>query len=134
MVDFIIGISGSGKTRVMAEAAVETAKISNGNVNFIDSGHRLLHMLPSDIRLINIDDYGIDSAMAFYGFLLGLCAGDYDLTDVFIDSATNIISNKKTNLSDFFEILSRLSSSCGVHFHFSVCDDETQELEYRHAV
>lgn len=133
MVDFITGINGSGKTRIMAEAAAETSNISDGNVIFIDSGDKLLHMLPAKIRLINIDDYAIDSAMSFYGFLIGLCAGDYDLTDVFIDSTMNIMSKSKTNINDFFEILSRVSDSLGVDFHFAVCDDAVAELEYRHA-
>ncbi|MCC8072577.1 MAG: hypothetical protein LIO62_00380 [Clostridiales bacterium] len=133
MVDFITGINGIGKTRIMAEAATETAKISNGNVVFIDSGTKLFGVLPPQIRLINIDDYNIESAMSFYGFLIGLCAGDYDLTDVFIDSTLDIISSENTNIDDFFNFLNEMSKSTGVDFHFSVCDSTARQLVYQNA-
>lgn len=133
MVDYITGINGSGKTKIMAEAAIHTAEISKGNVVFIDCGNRLMKTLPSNIRLINIEDYSIKSSIAFYGFLIGLCAGDYDLTDVFIDSTLKIISAGNTNLDDFFEILSKVSDTTGVNFHFAVCDKTVPELMYQNA-
>jgi len=131
MVDYIMGINGIGKTRVLAEAAVATSHISDGNVLFIDGTNRLDRILPSDIRLINVSDYGINSALSFYGFLSGLCASNYDLTDIFIDSVTDIFSTKDTNINDFFEFLTGLSDSTGVDFHFSVHDKYVPELVYQ---
>ncbi len=131
MVDYITGINGAGKTRILSEAAAATAQISKGNVIFIDSTDKLEKILPSSIRFINISDYSIDGAMSLCGFLLGLCAGDYDLTDIFIDSTTSIVSPKETNLNDFFEILTKASEKTGVSFHFSVLDDYATELIYQ---
>lgn len=131
MVDYIMGINGIGKTKVLAEAAISTSQMSDGNVVFVDCTSKLDRILPSDIRLISIADYGINSAMAFYGFLNGLCASDYDLTDVFIDSITDIISDKDTDINDFFAFLSGISDSLGVNFHFSVYDKYVPELVYQ---
>ncbi len=131
MVDYIMGINGTGKTRVLAEAAAATLHISDGNIVFIDSTNRLGRILPPDIRLINISDYEINSALSFYGFLSGLCASNYDLTDIFIDSVTDIFSTKDTNINDFFEFLTGLSNSTGVDFHFSVHDKYVPELIYQ---
>lgn len=131
MVDYITGINGVGKTRIMCEAAAASAEISKGNVVFIDSSDKLSRLLPSNIRLINSSDYEISGATAFCGFLVGLCASDYDLTDVYVDSTLDIISNEKTNMDDFFEIVSKLSEKTGVDFHFAVCDKYSVELAYQ---
>ncbi len=131
MVDYITGICGIGKTRLLAESAVATSEISKGNVVYIDCSDKLNLALPSEIRLINIKDYGIESATAFYGVLTGLCASNYDLTDVFIDSTQEIISFDKTDLNDFMEIVTKMSEKTGVSFHFSVGDAENKDLVYQ---
>ncbi|MCD7796514.1 MAG: twitching motility protein PilT [Clostridiales bacterium] len=128
MVDYIMGINGIGKTRILAEAAVCTAMSSKGNVVYVDSSDKLALELPSSIRLINTQDYEILGASSLYGFLIGLCVSDYDLTDVFIDSTLDIISNSNTNINDLMEIVSKLSETTGVNFHFSVCDEYEREL------
>ena len=94
MVEYITGINGVGKTRIMCEACINTAAESKGNVIFIDVSDKLSTRLPSNIRLINVSDFGIEGATALCGFLVGLCASDYDLTDVFVDSTIDIINNK----------------------------------------
>lgn len=131
MVEYITGFQGSGKTRVLAEAAAATASSSKGNVVYVDCSDKLNFELPSKIRLINAKDYGVNSAVAFYGFLIGLCASDYDLTDVFVDSTLDIISNNKTNMDDFMEIITKVSYTTGVNFHFSICDSVERNLLYQ---
>lgn len=131
MVDYITGINGIGKTRLMSEAAAATAESSKGNVIYIDCSNKLNLELPSNIRLINIKDYNIDGAIALYGFLLGLCASDYDLTDVFIDSTQEVISCENTNINDFMEIITKASASLNVNFHFSVCDITEKTVLYQ---
>ncbi len=131
MVEYITGNNGIGKTRILAEAAAATALSSKGNVIFVDCSDKLNLTLPSSIRLINTSDYGINSSITLCGFLSGLCASDYDLTDVFIDSTNEIISNNKTNIYDFMEVVTKISNATGVNFHFSVCDVCERELLYQ---
>lgn len=130
MVDYITGINGIGKTKLLAEAAIATAKISKGNVIYIDCTDKMNLKLPANIRLINAADYNIDGAVSFMGFLLGLCAGNYDLTDIFIDSTHKIIK-KDTDINDFMEIITRASENIGVNFHFSIGDTEEKNLVYQ---
>lgn len=127
MVEYITGIKGIGKSKIMAEAAVCTAMTSKGNVIYVDSSDKLALTLPSSIRLINTSDYEISSANSLFGFLTGLCVSDYDLTDIFIDSTLDIMSGGNTDISDFMEIVSKLSDKSGVNFHFSVCDEYERE-------
>ncbi len=131
MVDYITGINGIGKTRLLAEAAAATAKCSKGNIIYIDCSDKLKLCLPSDIRLINIKDYEINGAVSFFGFLLGLCASDYDLTDIFIDSTHKIISADDTDINDFMEIITKASDNTSVNFHFSIGDVTEKELIYQ---
>lgn len=133
MVDYITGISGIGKTKLLVQAADEAAQKSKGNVVFIDCSNRLNLKLSQKIRLINAKDYGINGAFNLYGFLFGLCASDYDLTDIFIDSTHKIISTENTNINDFMEIVTKASAATGVNFHFSIEDISEPELVYQAA-
>ncbi len=130
MVDYIAGINGIGKTKLLAEAAAATAKISKGNVIYIDCTDKMNLKLPAEIRLINATDYNINGAVVLMGFLLGLCAGNYDLTDIFIDSTHKIIK-KDTDVNDFMEIITKVSENTGVNFHFSIGDTEEKNLVYQ---
>lgn len=131
MVEYISGVNGTGKTRTLAQAAIITAQSSKGNVIFVDDTDKLKYALPSNIRLINTEDYMINSSVCLCGFLLGLCASDFDLTDVFVDSTTDIIEESKTNVDDFMEIISRVSEAIGVNFHFAVNDKHEDILMYQ---
>lgn len=128
MVEYITGVNGIGKTKILAQTAIATAQLSKGNVVYIDCSDKLNLKMPSNIRLVNAKDYNISSALGLYGFLAGLCAGDFDLTDVFVDSTLEIISNSKTNIKDFMEIVTRISDRTGVNFYFSICDEYEKEL------
>ncbi len=134
MVEYITGINGIGKTRVLVQTAAATAQESKGNVVFIDCSNKLYLEMPSNIRLINISDYEINSAVAFFGFLTGLCASDYDLTDVFVDSTMKIISGKKTSINDFMDIVTKISEKTGVNFHFAVDDKQEKEMIYQNVI
>ena len=128
MVEYITGVNGIGKTKILAQTAIATAQLSKGNVVYIDCSDKLNLKMPSNIRLVNAKDYNISSALGLYGFLTGLCACDFDLTDVFVDSTLEIISNNKTNIKDFMEIVTRISDRTGVNFYFSICDEYEKEL------
>lgn len=130
MVEYITGINGIGKTRVLSEAAIATAEKSKGNVVFLDCSNKLNLILPKTIRIINPKEYAINTAVGLYGFFLGICASDYDLTDIFVDSVMDIFSYNDTNLNDFMEIITKASKDTGVNFHFSVNDVYEKELVY----
>ena len=131
MVEYITGIKGIGKTRIMAEAAVSTAETSGGNVVYVDCTDKLFKELPRSIRLINAKDYDIDGISALSGFLMGLCASDYDLTDIFVDSALDMFEADQAEIDEFFQIIARASKTTGVNFHFSISDVKTPELAYQ---
>lgn len=128
MVERITGANGSGKTSLMIKRAKEVLKNSDGTIVFIDSSDSLNYILPKGVRLINAKDFGIHGAKTLYGFISGLCAGNYDITDIFIDTTLKIIWNKTTDMDDFTSLLFELSKTTGVNFHIAYCDNYSPEL------
>lgn len=110
MINLIIGKKGTGKTKRLVEHANEAAQKSSGNVVVIVKGNHLTYDISHDARLVDIDSYGIQGADALSGFLCGICAGNYDVTDIFVDSTLKIIGQDIQTLSAFIEKMNKLSA------------------------
>jgi hypothetical protein len=110
MIDVIVGKKGSGKTKKLVERANEAVAKSSGNVVVIEKGLKLTYDISHQARLIDIDSYSIQGAEALAGFLCGICAGNYDVTDIFVDSTLKIIGPDTDNLVSFVERMNALSS------------------------
>ena len=95
MITLITGKKGSGKTKKLIEQANNAISNSKGNVVFIEKGNQLTYDIGHEVRLIDIDSYKIGGFNAFYGFIAGICAGNYDVTDVLIDSTLKIGGNDR---------------------------------------
>ena len=102
MVRLIVGVKGTGKTKTLIDMANEALRISSGCVVCIEKGQKLKYGVKYEARLIDANDYDICGADALYGLVCGLCAANYDITHVFIDSALKIC---KENLEDFTRFL-----------------------------
>lgn len=114
MIHVIAGKKGSGKTKKLIESANEAVSQSSGNVVVIEKGNKLTYDISHDARLIDIDAYGIQGADALGGFLCGICAGNYDVTDIFVDSTLKIIGQDMNSLASFVEKMEALSSLADV--------------------
>jgi ABC-type phosphonate transport system ATPase subunit len=90
MVQIITGKKGSGKTKWLIEQVHAAVEQSSGNVVCVEQLRELTTQISSRARLIATDDYAIVGYDALYGFLSGLCAGNYDITDIFVDATLRI--------------------------------------------
>ena len=90
MLKIFAGLKGSGKTKNLIEMVNAAQKDTKGNVVCIEYGTKLIHEINNATRLINIATYGVDDWEKLYGFVCGILASNYDLTDLFIDSALKI--------------------------------------------
>ncbi|HPW00643.1 MAG TPA: hypothetical protein PLP20_06280, partial [Oscillospiraceae bacterium] len=86
MIKFILGPKGSGKTKFLLDNIAEAVKNSSGCVVAVERGQTMYYDIDHSVRLIDIDEYDISNYDSFYGFLAGLMAGNYDITDIFIDA------------------------------------------------
>ena len=109
MVTLLIGKKGSGKTKRLIEEANAAVKSSNGNVIVVEKGAKLTYELTYKARLVDSDAFKIKGYDALYGFLSGMCAGNYDITDIFVDSTFKIAGDDKKELAEFVTKLNELA-------------------------
>ena len=122
MITLILGHKGSGKTKklmALCNAAVERSK---GNVVFIEKDNTLTYDISHKARLVAAEDYAIKGFDALYGYVAGMCAGNYDITDIFVDSVLKIGGADMAALECFVEKLSHLD----VNIVMSVSADKSE--------
>lgn len=106
MIKYILGAKGSGKTRWLIENANEDMKQGDGNIAFVEVDDDHIFSLDYNVRLINATDYRLNNVEAFYGFICGLLAMDYDLHKIYIDGIYKVL---KLNIEDLEYIFNKLS-------------------------
>ena len=85
MIRLIVGTKGSGKTKAMIDMINESVRTSKGSVVVVEKGMKLTYDISSAARLIDLDEYKIQGGEMLYGFVAGLMASNYDITDIYID-------------------------------------------------
>lgn len=125
MIKLIIGNKGSGKTKKLVDAVNATTEQSQGNVVCIEKGETLNFSVTHKARLINIDTYGIKGIDAYYGMLCGICAGNYDVTDIFADATLKIVGRDYEQLVEFLTKVKALSDETNTQFVFTISCDES---------
>ena len=126
MVKLIVGKKGTGKTKKLISLANDAVEASNGNVVVIEKGSKLTYDVTHKARLIDTEQYSISGYEAFFGFLSGLCAGNYDVTDVLVDSTFKIGGQNIDEFSAFIEKINALAAKTETQFTFLVSADESE--------
>ena len=131
MVTLIIGKKGTGKTKKLIALANDTAASSTGNVVVIEKGAKLTYDITHKARLIDTDQYAITGYDMLFGFISGICAGNYDITDIFVDSTFKICSDNKDDLKTFVSKLNALSKTAetNVTLLISAGKEELPEMD-----
>ncbi len=132
MIKLIVGNKGSGKTKALIEKVNEAVQVSKGNVVCIEKGSVMTFNINYNARLIDIDHYDICGYDAFYGFLAGILAGNYDITDLFVDATLRIGGRNYEEFGEMIAKLKKISKDVTVTFTVS-CDksdlpEDIQEL------
>ncbi len=120
MVTLLIGKKGSGKTKRLIDEANAAVETSNGSVVVVEKGSKLTYDLSHKARLIDSDAYSIDSFAALYGFLSGICAGNYDVTDIFVDSTFKIAGKDVAALAEFVKKANALADEAKTAITFLI--------------
>ena len=109
MIKLIVGAKGSGKTKTVIEMINSAAKTSSGNVVVIEKSMGLTYDIDHAARLIDVEEYGIEGVNAMYGFMAGILAGNYDITDLFLDG----VLKSGLNLDDLGALLAKVNAIAG---------------------
>ena len=125
MITLILGKKGSGKTKRLMDMCNESVAQSKGNVLFIEKDNTLTYHISHKVRLAAADEYAVKGFDSLYGFIAGMCAGNYDITDIFVDSTLKI-GGDVANLLGFVEKLKKLSEMANTNIVMSVSADRRE--------
>lgn len=130
MIKLIVGKKGSGKTAKLVDHMNEIANDENKQVVCLVRGTRLDTQIKPQIRLINVNEYPTKGYKEFLSFLAGICAKDYDLTDIYVDSINKITGTESLEeLEGFLSALEPFSQAADVNFTFILSEDENNLSE-----
>ena len=106
MISIIYGAKGSGKTKRIIDAANAASEKASGQVIFITDNAQSLGV-NTDIRFINIAEYGVTSEEQFIGFIKGMLATNFDIQKVYIDSLSRLLDKPAEELKAVFDVLNK---------------------------
>ena len=125
MVRLIMGVKGSGKTKQLIEMINNAAKDEPGNVVCIEANPTLTYDIHYNIRLVHAQEYNLNSYEVFRGFISGLYAGNYDISQIFIDSLCKIVpSDISPEVEKFLDWLENFSEKHNIKFVVTISADQ----------
>ncbi|MDO4830143.1 MAG: hypothetical protein Q4A46_01540 [Clostridia bacterium] len=134
MVTLLIGKKGSGKTKKLIALANEAVAASEGNVVVIEKGSKLTYDITHKARLIDTEQYEISGYDMLFGFISGICAGNYDVTDILVDSTFKICPDGISGLEGFTKKLQELAEAVSTNIVLLISADESEVPDSINAV
>ena len=107
MLKLILGVKGTGKTKVLIDMVNSALAVTKGDVVCIEKGDQLRFDIKPAVRLVDSDEYLIHDAATLYGFIAGMLASNHDVTDLFVDGTLRICNR---DMAAFEELLTKLDS------------------------
>ena len=128
MIKLITGKKGTGKTKILIDQINDTVKSTNGNLVCIEKGDNIRRSISFRVRWCDTEYYAIEGYDTFYGFVAGLLASNYDITDVFVDGIFRIGGRDYDAFGKLLEKLDKLTGDdVSVVFTVSADDSELPE-------
>lgn len=121
MINLITGEKGTGKSKKLIDMATKAQENSKGLVVVIEDGNSFKFDFSHQIRLIDSNEYNLKGYDMLYGFLSGISAGNYDVTDILIDNTLKICNDDIAELEEFINNLNKLGNNANVNFTISIC-------------
>ena len=123
MIHVIMGLKGSGKTKKLITAINEAVAEAHGDVVCIEYGKKLTYDVSYRVRLVDSKEYGINNLDMLKGFLSGLHAGNFDITNVYIDNLYKTIGSDRAQGEEFIKWCNVFADANNMNITISVSDD-----------
>ena len=123
MIHVIMGLKGSGKTKKLIDSINEAVASAQGDVVCIEYGKKLTYDINYRVRLVDSKEYGINSADMLKGLLSGLHAGNFDITNVYIDNLYKTIGTDRAVGEDFILWCAEFAENNNMNITVTVSDD-----------
>ena len=126
MIHVIMGLKGSGKTKKLIDAIHAAVAEAHGDVVCIEYGKKLTYDVTYKVRLVDSKEYGIKSPEMLKGFLSGLHAGNFDITNVFIDNLYKTIGDDKAAGEDFVQWCAKFAADNNMEITISITENPAE--------
>ena len=123
MIHVIMGLKGSGKTKKLIDSIKDSVANAHGDVVCIEFGQNLTYDLPHKVRLVDSKEYGISNPDMLKGLLSGLHAGNYDITNVYIDNLYKTIGTDRAAGEEFILWCAKFAEANYMDITITVSDD-----------
>ena len=123
MIQVIMGLKGSGKTKRLIDAINTAVASAQGDVVCIEYGKQLTYDVNYRVRLVNSKEYGIDNIDKLKGLLSGLHAGNFDITNVYIDNLYKTIGADRATGEAFILWCAEFAEANKMNITITVSDD-----------
>ena len=129
MIQVIMGLKGSGKTKKLIDGINAAVASASGDVVCIEYGKKLTYDVTYKVRLVDSKEYGIRSSEMLKGFLSGLHAGNFDITNVFIDNLYKTIGDDKAVGEEFVAWCAKFAAENNMEITISITEDPAEASE-----
>lgn len=123
MVQIIAGKKGKGKTKHLLDRANTAVKESKGSIVYLDKSSKHMYELSNRIRLINVNEFPIESSEGFIGFICGILSQDHDMEMMFFDSFLKLACLEGEDVSETIATLEKIGRKYHVTFILSMSID-----------
>ena len=123
MIQVIMGLKGSGKTKKLIDSINETLATASGDVVCIEYGKKLTYDINYRVRLVDSEEYAISNADMLKGFLSGLHAGNFDITNVYIDNLYKTIGTDRATGEAFVAWCAAFAATNNMNITITISDD-----------
>ena len=123
MIHVIMGLKGTGKTKKLLDSINEALASASGDVVCIEYGKKLTYDVNYRVRLVDSKEYAISSSDMLKGFLSGLHAGNFDITNVYIDNLYKTIGTDRATGEEFVAWCAKFAETNNRNITITISDD-----------
>lgn len=129
MIHVIMGLKGSGKTKKLIDGINAAVAQASGDVVCIEYGKKLTYDVTYKVRLVDSQEYGINSVEMLKGFLSGMHAGNFDITHVFIDNLYKTIGADLNSAEAFITWAAKFAADNSMEITVALSEDPANASE-----
>ena len=126
MIQVIMGLKGSGKTKRLINSINEAVASAQGDVVCIEYGKQLTYDINYRVRLVDYKEYEINNQDKLKGLLSGLHAGNFDITNVYIDNLYKTIGTDRAAGEEFILWCAGFAEANKMNITITVSDDAAE--------
>ncbi len=123
MIHVILGLKGSGKTKKLIDSIHEALATAKGDVVCIEYGKKLTFDLNYRVRLVDSEEYGIRNVDMLKGLLSGLHAGNFDITNVYIDNLYKTVGANPEIANEFVIWCAAFAEANNMNITMTISED-----------